>query len=203
MFPKRIETDRLIMKKPERNCEFIEKLYSICSGESGERITKFMSWNPHSSIRETESIVDSWVNEFENGESINYMLIEKDKDRFIGMGGLSTYWDRGYGQLGCWLIPEVWGNGFSSERALTLNFEYIGLEKLQVRFDKENEKCHSCVSSYMSEVNGKKVMEYEEYVGSEKRRTLEYGVSNIHYKNSGGLEMIEDKTYSEVEDFFE
>lgn len=205
MFPTKIETDRLILKKPEKNSRFINELYSICSGNKAEKITKFMSWKPHSNIKETEEFVYSLVDKFEKSKSINYMLIEKSTNNFIGMGGLSTYWDKEYGQLGCWLKPKYWGNGYSSERALALielNFEFLGLNYLEVRFDKNNKKCESCVSSYMSKVNGQKLMEYNEYTGGEKRRTVIYGVSNINYEKSGGLDVINKKSYRKTDNLF-
>lgn len=205
MFPTKIETENLLMKKPENNFRFINKLYSICSGDSGEKITEFMSWEPHSNIKETEELVESWVQDFEQGNSINYMLIEKDSKEFIGMGGLSTYWEREYGQLGCWLIPKFWGNGYSSERALALielNFEDLGLNYIQVRFDKKNKKCKSCVSSYMSKVRGDKLLEHNENVRGKQRKTVVYGVSNINYKKSDGLQVIKNKEYSQVDNFF-
>lgn len=196
IFPKKIETEDLILKKPSMNSDFIKKLNNICSGEKGEKITKMMLWSPHSNIKETEEVIKSWINKWNEEKGMNYIIIEKDSEKFVGMGSLSTYWNKGYGELGCWIRPKFWGNEYSKQRALALielGFDTLDLNYIQVKFDKENKKCKRSVEKYMDIVNGKKTIEYNEVVGNKRRTTVKYIITNKDYSK---ISAIEDLTFS-------
>jgi ribosomal-protein-alanine N-acetyltransferase len=201
MFPIVIETDKLKMKKPEENPIFLNKLHSMFSRESGKKITKHTPYTPHVNIKETKKTVNSWIKNFEKGNSLNYVLLDKKTESLIGMCKLSTHWKQGYSSINCCLKPEYWSDGYSKERDLALielSFEDLSLNRVEVALDTENKKYESCVSSYMDRILGGKMIEYNEYTEDKKRRTLIYGVSNIDYEESGGLDVINEKYYSET-----
>lgn len=183
------------MKKPTLDMKYVKKINESFSGQEGLKISNYMSADIHSNLKETQEVVNSFINEFENSESLNYFLTKRSSGDFIGLGGLSTLWDKNYGSLGCWIKPEYWGNNYSEERALALielGFEHLGLNYIKVRVDKRNSKSVSSISSYMSKVNGERKYEYRETLGDKERRTVVYIVSNINYENSGGLNIIKN-----------
>jgi RimJ/RimL family protein N-acetyltransferase len=195
MFPYRIKTDRLILEKPEVEPDFVYNLHSICSGESSEKITDLISWSPHSNLDQTKEVVEKWSNEFDTFENLNYKMILKDTGEFIGMGGISTCWSKNYGQLGCWIKPEYWGNGLSGERAdalIELAFDYFGLNYLIIRVDEDNEKSISSISKYIDKYNGQRCFKYKENVKGYYRNTVVYCITNIDYRNSENTSEIEE-----------
>lgn len=195
IYPEKLKTSRLIMKKPDLSDETINKLYEACSGEEGEIISQDTAWGVHSNIYETEQLVEEWLEEWNEREAINYLIIEKDSNNFIGMAGISTDWKRSMGELGCWLKKEYWGEGYGRERALALiqlSFEILGLSYITVRTDKNNKNSKKSIKSYLDEVGGEKKFTYREQINGKTRCTEFYVVTNIEYDNSGGLDVLVD-----------
>ncbi|MDU2383423.1 MAG: GNAT family N-acetyltransferase, partial [Finegoldia magna] len=57
-----MKTDKMILRKFTINDA--EKMYENWASDS--RVTKFLTWKPHTSINQTESIIKQWINDGKN-----------------------------------------------------------------------------------------------------------------------------------------
>ena len=76
---KTLETSRLILRKFNEN-DYI-KMFDNWAND--EKVTKYVSFNPHKNYNETKQIINEWINEYSNG-SYNWVVELKDNHEIIG-----------------------------------------------------------------------------------------------------------------------
>ena len=76
---KTLETSRLILRKFNEN-DYI-KMFDNWAND--EKVTKYVSFNPHKNYNETKQIINEWINEYSNG-SYNWVVDLKDNHEIIG-----------------------------------------------------------------------------------------------------------------------
>lgn len=75
-----IETNRLILRKFKKD-DAQEMYESWCNDPE---VTKFMTWNKHENIGVTQMILDDWIKQYDNPETIRYGITLKDSGKLIG-----------------------------------------------------------------------------------------------------------------------
>lgn len=79
--PERIETERLVLRKPRR--EDAPDIFTAYAQDI--EVTRYLTWLPHKSVEETYQILGQMLKHWEAGDSYPYAITRKDSDTVIGM----------------------------------------------------------------------------------------------------------------------
>jgi RimJ/RimL family protein N-acetyltransferase len=111
--PERIETARLVLRRPVRaDAEAIFERYA-----SDPEVTRYLAWPQHRHIRDTLQFLEFSDLEWGNSLGGPYLIELRDSRRLIGATGFSfetTY----RASTGYVLARDSWGKGYASEALL-------------------------------------------------------------------------------------
>ncbi len=194
LFPERIETDRLSLSRLAREHVDVFELYRICSADDGiEAVTRYLPWEPHATVKETEEFVARCEERWDDGEAANYAIRpgegEEGAGEVAGACGLNPDWDRRSASLGLWLRERFWGRGYSGERAavlLNLAFERLDLELVWVTHHVENANSRSAIERYVDAHGGRREGTLRNWgpYGDEVADEVRYSISREEYERS-------------------
>ena len=68
---KNLETNRLILRK----FQFDDYKLFYKNWATDERVTRYMTWNPHQNIDETKERVERWSNSYDNDKFYHYRML--------------------------------------------------------------------------------------------------------------------------------
>lgn len=130
-----LETKRLIL----RPFEYDDKEAMYNNWASDEEVTKYLTWNHHTSILETEKILDLWINQYEKPERINFGIVLKETNELIGGIDVVGYLD-GIPVIGYVLSRKYWNKGYMSEACnKVINYLFsLGYDTIRIDAVKEN-----------------------------------------------------------------
>ncbi len=117
---KRLETERLILRK--FTVDDAEDMYkNWCSDE---KVTRFLSFNPHESAEATRELLVGWVAAYEKGAR-NWVVQLKETGEIIGsISVIAESKKHGTCEVGYVYGYNYWGNGYGTE-ALRAVLEYL------------------------------------------------------------------------------
>lgn len=143
IFPRRIETERLLFEQLSHETVDPFELYDFVSSEDwrGEA-TDPMPWFRFQTIDEVSGFIDHCENQWRERDSARYILLMKDEDSsrrdasvpsgtLVGMTAFRPEWDKRYGGSDVVLSKPYWGRGYGTERGevfVELTFEHYDLE---------------------------------------------------------------------------
>lgn len=113
--PKTLETERLCLRQPiPEDAGLIFEQYA-----QDPEVTKYLSWQPHQSIRETDEFIDRCISVWANHSAFPYVLICKQDAQLIGM--IEIRINQYKADLGYVLARSEWSKGYTTEamQALT------------------------------------------------------------------------------------
>ncbi|MEF8808223.1 GNAT family N-acetyltransferase [Natronomonas sp.] len=151
-----------------------------------ERITEWVTWDPHPHPKQTQEFVEHVGKRFDEGKGVDYAIYPRDDEdgagEFAGAGGISVDWDLRRGNLGTWLRKPFWGRGYSGERARTLialAFDVLDLEVVGVTHDPENDNSRGAIEKYVDALGGRKegVIRNDIVIGDEPRDSVRYSIT--------------------------
>lgn len=117
---KRLETNRLILRK--FTIEDAEAMYR--NWVTDPECCKFLPWNVHQNIDETKSIVQKWVNEYENG-SYHWVVELKSNHEIIGsISVVRLHEEHKTAEIGYCYGSKFWNHGYATE-SLRRVLEYL------------------------------------------------------------------------------
>ena len=117
---KKLETSRLILRKFNEN-DYI-KMFDNWAND--EKVTKYVSFNPHKNYNETKQIINEWINEYSNG-SYNWVVELKDNHEIIGnISVIELSKKHNNCELGYVFGSKFWGKGYATE-TLKIVIEYL------------------------------------------------------------------------------
>lgn len=125
-------------------------------------VTEYVTWDPHDTPNETAEFVEHAGEQREANEAVHYAIYPTHgahEEAFVGTTGLSVDWDRQLGELGIWLRPVVWGNGYSGERAgrlFDLAFDRLDLACVAVEHAVDNKQSARAVEKYVERFGGRR-----------------------------------------------
>lgn len=129
-------TERLILRK--FTVDDADDMYS--NWASDERVTRFLSWQPHESVDETRQMLEGWVGAYDNIKTYNW-VIEYDK-KAIGNISVVKLSDKcEYSELGYVLGYDYWNKGIMSEASravIEYLFSEIGVNRVGISHATEN-----------------------------------------------------------------
>ena len=93
--PRRIETERLVLRAIER--EDSTQLFS--SGFRDPDVMHFLEWKPHRDLSETQALVGSWIRAWEENSRFMYSVITKAGMELLTRPQRSKVWrlERSFG----------------------------------------------------------------------------------------------------------
>lgn len=168
MFPETIETDRLRLRRLTRELVDPLDLYELyANSETIEEETRYISWNPHETPKETWHVLGEFEERWDDREDAVYAIVPREGENgageFAGTTGLHLDWENRAASLGIWLRKPFWGRGYSGERAgalFALAFDRLDLELVRVAHLPENENSKRAIEKYIERFGGR----YEGYL---------------------------------------
>lgn len=134
---KTLESDRLILRKFKMDdASGVYKNWA-----SDPECCQYLSWNVHKSVKETRSILRSWIKEYKKG-CYNWVVELKDTHEVIGsISVISISKKHLTAEIGYCYGSKYWGNGYATE-ALRTVVEYLlnecGLYLVEARHISDN-----------------------------------------------------------------
>jgi RimJ/RimL family protein N-acetyltransferase len=108
--PEKITTNRLFLRKPMmEDASLIFELYA-----QDQKVTRFLTFEPHQSIKDTTSFLERCLNNWKNDRSFPWTIIRRKDKQLIGMIEIVNIEESGV-QLGYVLAKKFWGNGYMTE----------------------------------------------------------------------------------------
>lgn len=108
---KALETNRLVLRRFNEN-DYIE-MYD--NWASDEKVTKYVSFNPHKDYNETKVILNEWIKDYDNG-SYNWVVELKSTHEIIGnINVIEISKKHNNCEVGYVYGSKFWGNGYASE----------------------------------------------------------------------------------------
>ena len=135
---KTIETERLILRRLEvSDADAMFKNWA-----SDPEVTKFLTWPTHTNVEETESVLESWVSQYEEDTYYHWAIVLKDEgDAPVGtIHGVPSD-DIGLIKVGYCLGQNWWHRGIMSEAlraVLRFFFERVGANCISSYHDPNN-----------------------------------------------------------------
>lgn len=110
-----IETDRLILR-PFRSGDAPLMFRNWAGGEAGREVSKFLTWNAHRNVSETESILNLWTSQYNDISCYNWAIVLKDLEEPIGSISVVRIHDNtDAAEIGYCIGKNWWGNGIMTE----------------------------------------------------------------------------------------
>jgi ribosomal-protein-alanine N-acetyltransferase len=119
-----VETDRLVLRPVSDEFKF-----DICN-EFTPEVTKFMPFTPTGDMKVTEDFIARSNQELISGKGIQFCIIEKESNEFLGCCGLH-HTDTKAVEIGLWLKKSVHGIGYGTE----IVRELVGLAEKNLDID--------------------------------------------------------------------
>ncbi len=169
---KDIETERLILR--DASVDDAEDMFEYAKLEE---VTKYLSWKPHISLKDSEKILDLLSKEAKEKDSyVLKAIVLKENDKMIGTIDARIFGDGlKDAEFGYCLNPKYWNKGYMSE-ALKAFMEALhkehGVENVFGSFEREN-------------IASKRVMQ--------KNEMYYYETVRRNFKNKGEVELIRYK----------
>lgn len=135
----RIETDRLILRRYV--IEDADAMYKNWASDS--EVTKFLTWQPHSSVEVSRSIIVDWLKEYSDEKYYHWAIVLKDNGN-EPIGGISVVHmneDISMVHIGYCLGRAWWRRGIMSEalKAVTdFMFDTVEVNRVEARHDPRN-----------------------------------------------------------------
>lgn len=123
-----IKTQRLILRK--FTIDDANDMFKNWAND--ERVTRFLTWEPHGNIENTKELLILWCNGYENHENYNWAIEYSGK--VVGSLSVVRINNRDeYAEIGYCLSYEFWNKGIMTEAAnavIDFLFEKVGVNKV-------------------------------------------------------------------------
>ena len=132
-----LESDRLLFRKMCSND--VKDLYLL---ESNEEVVKYMDKTKMKSVEDSKKYIDSCSEEYKNKNAIEWGIIEKSTNKYIGnIGFWKIIIQHCRGEIGYVLTPSCWGKGYMSEALktiVTFGFRTLNLHSIEANVNPDN-----------------------------------------------------------------
>ena len=159
---KTLETDRLILRPFEEN----DAIAIFNNWASDPEVTKYLTWNHHSDIKQTNEILSIWLKQYEKPERINFGIVLKDTNELIGGIDVVGYIE-GVPVIGYCISRKHWNNGYTTEAFKKVIEFLFSLDHKTIRVDAMVDNIAS--NKVILKCGGKYVNTYEEFTPNKNR----------------------------------
>lgn len=126
-----IETERLILR-PYRSTD-AESMFK--NWASDPNVAKFLTWNAHRSISDTEAIINLWLAEYNKPSRCNWVIVLKEIGEPIGsIDVVHIYDNTGIAEIGYCIGQKWWNKGIVTEAfrsVIGYLFEEVGFNQIR------------------------------------------------------------------------
>jgi RimJ/RimL family protein N-acetyltransferase len=112
--PERIETERLILRKPRP--EDAEAIFADYAQDP--EVTRYLPWAPHTDLSQTRVFVHDCLSNWDTGDDFTWVITSRDDDQPIGALSLRVHGHKA--DIGYVLARSRWGRGLMPEAALAI-----------------------------------------------------------------------------------
>ena len=113
--PERIETDRLILRRPR--LEDADEIFSRYAGDP--EVVRYVGWPRHESIAATRAFLQFSDSEWARASAGPYLVESRAEDRLLGASGLVVESDFS-AATGYVFARAAWGRGYATETLLAM-----------------------------------------------------------------------------------
>ncbi len=133
-----LETERLVLRKVTlEDARFAFKNWVI-----DERVTKFLTWQPHASVNETEKVFGAWVEKYARPDFYQWVIVPKDLGEPIGtISGIRPNDEEKIIEIGYCIGYDFWGKGYTAEalkKVLAFLMDDVGYETIYAKHASAN-----------------------------------------------------------------
>lgn len=133
-----LETERLILR-PFRLTD-AEDMYR--NWASDVQVTKFLGWPIHESPEASKTVIQGWIDRYEDPRSYDWCIEYKENHQAIGSIGV-VFWSEKIDsvEIGYCISKEYWFKGIMAEALRELVrffFEGVGCNRIEARHDPKN-----------------------------------------------------------------
>jgi len=129
----RLETRRLILRRIKEN-DYMD----IYEYSSDSEVTKYLTWYPHTSLKETKDYTNYLQKRYDSGKFFDWGLVCKDDGKFIGTCGFTSInLNKNTCEVGYVLSKKYWGKELIPESldcVMEFAFNYFGFDKVEARY---------------------------------------------------------------------
>lgn len=134
----KIESDRIIL----RQFSLKDAQKAFLNWESDTEVTKYLSWKPMKSIEETKSVIEGWVNSYNQKDFYQWAIELKEIMEPIGSISVVGLDEKTLKvQVGYCIGKSWWRKGYTSEALRLLIpffFREVGVNRIEARHDPQN-----------------------------------------------------------------
>lgn len=160
-------TNRLIL----RRFTFYDTEAVYNNWTSDSEVSKYMRWQHHKNIKETESKINDWVNRYKNNNFYQWAITFKDSDEPIGAIGLFVVNESDMcGDFGYSISRKYWGMGVATEAlkaVLKFSFETVGFNRIESYHSVNNPASGKVMLKSGMKLEGLAKQKYKSNVGFE------------------------------------
>jgi RimJ/RimL family protein N-acetyltransferase len=159
LFPRRIETDRLVLERLSHDGVDCFELYEFVSREDWRgAATEHMPWFRLDRIDQVAAFVDGAEQQWVDRERARYLLRSPGADGdIVGMAAFDPEWEASRAGSDVVLAEEYWGRGYGGERAsvfVELAFERYDLDAYVTDCAVDNEPSRRMLSKVVERYGG-------------------------------------------------
>jgi ribosomal-protein-alanine N-acetyltransferase len=127
MRQERLETDRLILRRPR--AEDAEDILARYAADA--EVTRFLSWARHRSVADTQAFLEFCDQEWSRWPAGAYLVHSRADGRLIGSTGY-VFEDAEHASTGYVFAKDAWGRGYATEalRAVIEQAPALGIRRL-------------------------------------------------------------------------
>lgn len=134
---RRIETDRLILRRFERS----DAQAMFENWASNDEVTKYLTWPTHTDVSVTDGILGEWVPQYEKDDYYNWAIVlKKNGSRPIGNINVA-HWHEDGPEIGYCMGRRWWHQGIMSEAlgaVIAFLFDEVGVRRIVALHDVNN-----------------------------------------------------------------
>lgn len=132
-----LETERLLLRKIT-----MEDAYDMFAYCSDEEVAKYVTWNAHKNIEDTETFIASILENYQDHKPAPWGIVLKENNRLIGTVGFTSMNPIHHSaEIGFALSRNNWGKGIMTEAVkeiIKYGFETLHLNRIQAMCFKDN-----------------------------------------------------------------
>jgi ribosomal-protein-alanine N-acetyltransferase len=125
-----MRTSRLILRKLS-----LHDADDMFAYASNVQMTRFTTWDAHESIAVSRAFLAQAVNKYENGQAMDWGIVDAATNQLIGTCGLTNFSEpHQRGDLGYGIAVPYWGKGYMTEAAraaIDATFRMLPMNRLQ------------------------------------------------------------------------
>lgn len=160
LFPRRIETNRLVFERVSHENVDLFDLYDFVTREDWQGdATEHMPWFRFRRLDQVSDFVDKAEQQWADRETARYLLRSKEEDgSIVGTTAYGPEWEKRRAGSGIVLSKQYWGREYGLERAsafIELTFEKYDLDAFYTTCAADNEPSRRMIEKYVEKYGGR------------------------------------------------